>query len=74
MTEYTHDVLDSAMGALDGTVTRRSSSEVYAEVRAAEKAADRADIDDFKARIAEHHADHTAKWEHFKEDAKSKLT
>jgi len=74
MTEYTHDVLDPAMAALGGTVTRRSSSEVYAEVRAAEKAADRADIDAFKARVAEHHADHKAKWEQFKEDAKSKVT
>jgi uncharacterized membrane protein len=74
ITEVSHDVLDGAMGALGGTVVRRPSSDVYAEVRAAEKAADKADVDAFRARLADHRADSKAKWEQFKADAKDKLS
>lgn len=72
LTEDSHDVLDGAMAALGGTITRRPTSDVYAEAKAAEKAADRADVDAFKAELAEHRADSKAKWEAFKAKVKSK--
>ena len=74
VTEYTEEVLNKAMNALGGTVTRRSASDVYAEVVEAENAELDADVDALRSRIHEHRADRKAKWESFKEKAKAKVT
>jgi uncharacterized membrane protein len=74
VTEPAEEVLDKAMAALGGTVTRRTASDVYGEVVAAEKAADHEDVEAVKARVREHRADHKAKWESFKENLKSKVS
>ena len=74
VTEPAEEVLDKSMAALGGTVTRRSASDVYAEVVAAEKAEAHEDVDAVKARVHEHRADGKAKWETFKESLKSKVS
>jgi uncharacterized membrane protein len=68
------EVLDKAMAALGGTVTRRSASDVYAEVVAAENAQDHEDVEAVKARAREHRADRKAKWESFKQSVKAKVS
>ena len=67
VTEYADEVLDKAMGALGGSVTRRWAGDVYAEVDAAEKAQVKDDVQAFKARLDDHRADRKAKWERFKD-------
>jgi uncharacterized membrane protein len=67
VTEYAEEVLDKAMGALGGTVTRHWAGDVYAEVEAAEDDQVKADVQAFKARIDDHRADRKAKWERFKD-------
>jgi hypothetical protein len=62
------------MDALGGKVTRRSASDVYAEVVAAEDAEVQEDVDALKARIDAHHAEGKAKWEAFQERVKSRAT
>ena len=74
VTEPAEEVVDKAMAALGGTVTRRPASDVYAEVVAAEKAAAHEDVDAVKARVREHRAEGKAKWETFKEDVKNKVS
>ena len=62
------------MAALGGTVTRRTASDVYGEVVAAEGAAEHEDVEAVKARVRKHRADHKAKWETFKGNLKSKVS
>jgi uncharacterized membrane protein len=72
--EPAEEVIDGAMSALGGKVTRLAASDVYAEVVAAEDAAVDEDVDAFKARIGKHRADRKAKWEAFKAEVRSKTT
>jgi len=74
VTEPAEEVLDKAMAALGGTVTRRTASDVYGEVVAAENASDIADVEEVKTRVRKHRAEHKAKWETFKENLKSKVS
>jgi uncharacterized membrane protein len=66
VTEYANEVLDKAMGALGGRVTRHSAADVYAEIQAAEDAQHDANVEAFKARLKDHRADREAAWERFK--------
>jgi uncharacterized membrane protein len=74
VTEPAVDVVDKAMAALGGTVTRRSASDVYGEVMAAETAGEYADAEAVKARVREHRADRKANWESFKENVKANVS
>jgi uncharacterized membrane protein len=74
VTEPAEEVLDKAMAALGGTVTRRAASDVYGEVVAAENADAHEDVDAVKARVREHRAEGKAKWGSFKESLKSKVS
>ena len=65
------EVLDSTLATLGGSAARRDAHDVYAEIRAADEAESAAD-----ARRTLHEQgpeDRRAKWERFKEDARSKL-
>ena len=73
VTEPAEEVIDKAMATLGGKVTRRSASDVYAEVVATEDADFQKGVDALKARIHEHHADNKKKWETFKEKVESKV-
>jgi hypothetical protein len=72
--EYTVEVLDEAMGALGGTVTRRPASDVYAEVVAAEDAENDADWAAFISKLDEQRAERKAKWDAFKEKASARIS
>ena len=72
VTETAEDVIDGAMAALGGKVTRRSASDVYAEVVAADDADFQEGVDALKARVQEHRAEGKAKWEAFKEKVESR--
>jgi uncharacterized membrane protein len=74
VSEAAVEVVDNAMAALGGTVTRRAASDVYAEVVAAEDAQDHEDVEAVKARAREHRADRKAKWESFKQNVKAKVS
>jgi uncharacterized membrane protein len=74
VTEPAEEVVDKAMTALGGTVTRRPSSDIYAEVDAIQKAETQEDIDAVKAKLHEHRADRKAKWEKFKDSVKEKVS
>jgi uncharacterized membrane protein len=74
VTEPAEEVIDGAMAALGGKVTRRSASDVYAEVVSAENASFEEGVDALKARIHEQHADNKEKWDAFKTKVKSKAT
>jgi uncharacterized membrane protein len=71
VTEDTPMLLDTAMDGVGGTVSRRSASDVYAEVEAAEHAEVKADLDAFKATLDQDRADRKAKWSEFKQEAMS---
>jgi uncharacterized membrane protein len=73
VTEPAEEVVDGMMAALGGTVTRRSASDVYAEVVATENADFQEGVDALKARIHEHRADNKKNWEAFKEKVESKV-
>lgn len=73
VTEPAEEVIDGAMAALGGKVTRRPASDVYAEVVAAEDADFQEGVDALKARIHEHRADRKEKWESFKEKVESRV-
>jgi adenosyl cobinamide kinase/adenosyl cobinamide phosphate guanylyltransferase len=62
------------MDALGGKVTRRSASDVYAEVVATEDADFQEGVDALKARIHEHRADRKENWQAFKEKVESRMT
>ena len=68
------EVIDVAMAALGGKVTRRSASEVYGEVVAAENASFEEGVDALKDRIHEQHTDNQEKWDAFKTKVKAKVT
>jgi uncharacterized membrane protein len=72
--EYAVEVLDEAMGALGGTVTRRPASDVYAEVVAAEDAENDADWAAFISKLDEQRAGRKAKWDAFKEKASARIS
>ncbi|HEX2426488.1 MAG TPA: DUF1269 domain-containing protein [Gaiellaceae bacterium] len=72
--EYAVEVLDEAMGALGGTVTRRPASDVYAEVVAAEDAENDADWAAFISKLDEQRAERKAKWDAFKEKASARIS
>jgi uncharacterized membrane protein len=74
VTEPAEEVVDKAMSALGGTVTRRAASDVYGEVVAAEHADAHEDVEDVKKRVREHRAEHKAKWEGFKQNVKAKVS
>ena len=75
--EVTPEVVDKAMAALGGTVTRRSAADVYDEVQSAKAAQDAAEAEARRVlreqRRAEHkdNAEHKDKWEQFKKNIKS---
>ncbi len=72
--ESAEEVLDSAMSAMGGSVTRRSASDVYAEVVAAKDAEADGDLASFLAKIDEQRADRKAKWIAFKERVSAKVS
>jgi hypothetical protein len=72
--EYAVEVIDDAMGALGGTVTRRPASDVYAEIVAAEDAENDADWAAFIAKLDEDRAERKARWETFKEKAGARIS
>jgi uncharacterized membrane protein len=74
VTEPAEEVVDKAMSALGGTVTRRAASDVYGEVVAAENASDLADVEAVKTRVRKHRAEHKANWERFKENVKANVS
>jgi uncharacterized membrane protein len=73
VTEPAEEVIDGTMAALGGKVTRRTASDVYAEVVATEDADFQEGVDALKARIHEHRADRKERWEAFKEKVESKV-
>jgi uncharacterized membrane protein len=73
VTEPAEEVVDGTMAALGGKVTRRTASDVYAEVVATEDADFQEGVDALKARIHEHRADRKEKWEAFKGKVESKV-
>jgi uncharacterized membrane protein len=74
VTEYAVEVLDAAMGDLGGTVTRRWSSEVIAELEAAEDAAEAAQAAARKALHEQKQAERKASFEERNAALKQKLT
>jgi uncharacterized membrane protein len=72
--EYAVEVIDNAMGALGGTVTRRRASDVYAEIVAAEDTENDADWAAFIAKLDEDRAERKARWETFKEKAGARIS
>jgi uncharacterized membrane protein len=74
VTEPVEEVIDGTMDALGGKVTRRSASDVYAEVVATEDADFQEGVDALKARIHEHRADRKENWQAFKEKVESRMT
>jgi uncharacterized membrane protein len=73
VTEPSEEVIDGTMAALGGKVTRRTASDVYAEVVATEDADFQEGVDALKARIHEHRADRKERWEAFKGKVESKV-
>lgn len=74
VTEYTAEVLDGEMGRLGGTVTRRPSGEVIAELEAAEDAAEAAQAAASKALHEQKKAERKEKLEERKAALKDRLT
>lgn len=72
--EVATEVVDKAMSALGGTVTRRSAADVYAEVQAAEAAQDAADAEARRVLREQRRAERKDKWEQFKNKLKSAVT
>jgi hypothetical protein len=64
-------VLDSTLDAIGGTASRRDAHDVYAEVRAADAAANAEDVP--RILRGQHREERKAQWERFKEGAKSRL-
>jgi uncharacterized membrane protein len=73
VTEPAEEVIDGTMAALGGKVTRRTASDVYAEVVATEDADFQEGVDALKARIHEHRANRKERWEAFKGKVESKV-
>jgi hypothetical protein len=73
VTEYTVEVVDGEMGRLGGTVTRRPTSQVIAELEAAEDAAEAAQTAARKALHAQQKAERKEKLEQRKTVLKNKL-
>jgi hypothetical protein len=66
-------ILDSALKALGGRVTRRPAEDVYAEVQAADKAATSASEEARRVLRAHRSDEIKERWAHFKAKAESKL-
>lgn len=65
-------VLDAALERLGGTATRRAAEDVYAEVHAADEAANSASEEARRVLRTQRAGDIKERWERFKETAKSK--
>lgn len=72
--EVATEVVDNAMSALGGTVTRRSAADVYAEIQSAEAAQDAADAEARRVLREQRRAERKDKWEQFKNKIKSGVT
>jgi uncharacterized membrane protein len=69
--EVATEVVDTAMSALGGTVTRRSAADVYDEIQSVKAAQDAADDEARRVLREQRHAEHKDKWEQFKNKIKS---
>ena len=72
--EVTPEVVDNAMSALGGTVTRRSAADVYDEIQSAKAAQDAAEAEARRVLREQRRAEHKDKWEQFKNKIKSAVT
>lgn len=72
--EVAPEVVDNAMSALGGTVTRRSAADVYDEIQSAKAAQDAADAEARRVLREQGRAEHKDKWEQFKNKIKSAVT
>ena len=72
--EVATEVIDNAMSALGGTVTRRSAADVYAEIQAAEAAQEAADAEARRVLREQRRAERKDKWEQFKNKLKEAVT
>jgi uncharacterized membrane protein len=72
--EVAPEVVDNAMSALGGTVTRRSAADVYDEIQSAKAAQDAADAEARRVLREQRRAEHKDKWEQFKNKIKSAVT
>ena len=66
--EAATEVVDTAMAALGGTVTRRSAADVYDEIQSAKAAQDAAETEARRVLREQRRAEHKDKWEQFKEN------
>ena len=69
--EAATEVVDTAMAALGGTVTRRSAAEVYDEIQSAKAAQDAAEAEARRVLRDQRRAEHKDKWEQFTNEIKS---
>lgn len=67
------DALASALAAIGGTATQRPAEDVYAELRAADQAAEAADEEARRVLRTQRREDRKADWQRFKETMKNKL-
>lgn len=72
--EVATEVVDDAMSALGGTVTRRPAADVYAEIQAAKAAQDAADAEARRVLREQRRTERKDKWEQFKNKVKSAAT
>jgi uncharacterized membrane protein len=72
--EVATEVVDNAMYALGGTVTRRSAADVFDEIQSAKAAQDAADAEARRVLREQRRAEHKDKWEQFKSKVKSAMT
>jgi uncharacterized membrane protein len=72
--EVAPEVVDNAMSALGGTVTRRSAADVYDEIQSAKADQDAADAEARRVLREQRRAEHKDKWEQFKNKIKSAVT
>jgi uncharacterized membrane protein len=71
--EVAAEVVDNAMSALGGTVTRRSAAEVYDEIQSAKAAQDAAEADARRVLRDQRRSEHKEQWEQLKNKIKSKV-
>jgi uncharacterized membrane protein len=69
--EVATEVVDNAMSALGGAVTRRSAADVYDEIQSAKAAQDAAEAEARRVLREQRRAEHKDKWEQFKNKIKS---
>jgi uncharacterized membrane protein len=71
--EVATEVVDTAMSALGGTVTRRSAAEVYDEIQSAKAAQDAAEAEARRVLREQRRAEHKDQWEQLKNKIKSSV-